>query len=292
MKIRYVSDLHLEICPFVLPYDEEDDDDSSILVLAGDIAVSARFTDVMRHFFKNIAGRFREVIYVPGNHEYYHGHIEDAIHNLKVELNSLPNVKVLDREVYWIDDVAFIGATLWTDVSKRSKNAIVSIKNSLNDYHFIEAEDDCRELNPEDTADIHDDHKQFIFDAVAQAKAENARKVIVISHHAPSHLSIHPKWAGSPLNPAFSSDLLVEIQQSAPDFWFHGHMHDNFKYNIGGTEVICNPRGYSRVVNTPDFYSIWIPACDGEKFKCDAFTYWNIFNQENVKFDPWASIDV
>jgi predicted phosphohydrolase len=291
MKIRYVSDLHLEICPFVLPYDEEDNDDSSILVLAGDIAVSAKFTDNMRRFFMNVSGRFKEVVYVPGNHEYYHGDITDAIQKLKDELSFLPNVKILDSEVHWIDDVAFVGATLWTDVNKRSEHAMQSIKNGLNDYHVVKA-NGYRELDPQDTAIIHDKHKKFIFDAVAQAKADNARKVIVISHHAPSHLSIHPKWAGSPLNPAFSSDLIVEIQNSSPDFWFHGHMHDNFKYNIGWTEVLCNPRGYSKVINTPDFYSIWIPACDGEKFKCDEYRYWNIFKQENVKFDPWASVDV
>jgi hypothetical protein len=26
--------------------------------------------------------------------------------------------------------------------------------------------------------------------------------------------------------------------------WIHGHMHDPFDYEINGTRVICNPRGY------------------------------------------------
>lgn len=291
MKIRYVSDLHLEICPFVLPYDDEDDDASSVLVLAGDIAVSARFSAQMKMFFKNVAGRFKEVIYVPGNHEYYHGDVKDAVQNIKDELAQFPNVYVLDEEVHWVDDVAFVGATLWTDMNKRSEHAMHSIKNGLNDYHVVKAHS-FRDLDPEDTVIIHDRHKKFIFDAVAQARQDNAAKVVVISHHAPSHLSIHPKWAGHSLNPAFSSDLFDLIKDGGPDLWFHGHMHDNFDYSIGGTRVLCNPRGYSKVINTPDFYSLWVPACDGEKFECDAYRFWNIFKQENVKFDPWASIDL
>jgi hypothetical protein len=27
--------------------------------------------------------------------------------------------------------------------------------------------------------------------------------------------------------------------------WIHGHMHDNFDYQVGSTRVVCNPRGYS-----------------------------------------------
>jgi predicted phosphodiesterase len=26
--------------------------------------------------------------------------------------------------------------------------------------------------------------------------------------------------------------------------WIHGHTHDPFDYEINGTRVICNPRGY------------------------------------------------
>ena len=28
--------------------------------------------------------------------------------------------------------------------------------------------------------------------------------------------------------------------------WIHGHMHDSFDYNVNGTRVVCNPRGYVR----------------------------------------------
>ena len=26
--------------------------------------------------------------------------------------------------------------------------------------------------------------------------------------------------------------------------WVHGHMHDSLGYQVNGTRVLCNPRGY------------------------------------------------
>ena len=26
--------------------------------------------------------------------------------------------------------------------------------------------------------------------------------------------------------------------------WIHGHTHDSFDYEVAGTRVICNPKGY------------------------------------------------
>jgi hypothetical protein len=28
--------------------------------------------------------------------------------------------------------------------------------------------------------------------------------------------------------------------------WVHGHTHDSFDYEVNGTRVVCNPRGYAR----------------------------------------------
>ena len=28
--------------------------------------------------------------------------------------------------------------------------------------------------------------------------------------------------------------------------WVHGHTHDSFDYEVAGTRVLCNPRGYAR----------------------------------------------
>ena len=28
--------------------------------------------------------------------------------------------------------------------------------------------------------------------------------------------------------------------------WVHGHTHDSFDYEVNGTRVLCNPRGYAK----------------------------------------------
>ena len=67
---------------------------------------------------------------------------------------------------------------------------------------------------------------------------------VVISHHAPSPRSIAPQYEGNKLNPAFISDLETMIANNSIALWIHGHTHTAFDYRIGGTRVVCNPRGY------------------------------------------------
>ncbi|EHP40658.1 Ser/Thr protein phosphatase family protein [Cupriavidus basilensis OR16] len=71
-------------------------------------------------------------------------------------------------------------------------------------------------------------------------------QTVVITHFAPSPLSISPKFAGSHLNASFVSDLRQEISAWQPALWVHGHTHDSFDYQLGATRVVCNPRGYIR----------------------------------------------
>src|SRR5690606_10859034 len=69
-------------------------------------------------------------------------------------------------------------------------------------------------------------------------------KTVVVTHHGPHPLSVHPRYAGNPLNAAFISDLGPLLDKT--DFWLHGHVHDSFDYLVGACRVIANPRGYVR----------------------------------------------
>lgn len=46
------------------------------------------------------------------------------------------------------------------------------------------------------------------------------------------------------LNPSFASRLENVIEQYQPDLWIHDHTHVPCDYEIFGTRVVCNPRGY------------------------------------------------
>lgn len=71
-------------------------------------------------------------------------------------------------------------------------------------------------------------------------------KVVVVTHHAPSSLSIADEYKGDELmNGGYYSDLtkFIEDRPSIKVF-IHGHTHTKFDYTIGNTRILCNPRGY------------------------------------------------
>ena len=72
MRIQYMSDLHQEFQynrRLVRDYDIPVTGD--ILVLAGDTMYLKDRTAVQMHFWKWASANYREVLLVPGNHEYY-----------------------------------------------------------------------------------------------------------------------------------------------------------------------------------------------------------------------------
>jgi len=62
-----------------------------------------------------------------------------------------------------------------------------------------------------------------------------------------------PRYARDQLTPAFASSLEMMMDGERAALWVHGHMHDSFDYEIYGTRVVCNPRGYAPRDLNPDF---------------------------------------
>lgn len=67
---------------------------------------------------------------------------------------------------------------------------------------------------------------------------------IVITHHAPSILSVPDIYKDDPVTAAYASNLEDFILEHQPKYWIHGHIHTPCSYHIGKTEIICNPHGY------------------------------------------------
>lgn len=252
MKLQIMSDLHLEFDPsFRVPYAGAD-----VLILSGDICVadtlgrgpasphSTKATE-WRSFFKDCADNFDHVIYVMGNHESYHGRVDKTVSIIKETLSIHENIHVLDNEKVQIDDFLFLGTTLWTDINKMNPITESIIQGSMNDFRYITFKDRdiYRKLIPYDTAVFHKNALNFI-----QESCKDSEKVIVCGHHAPSYQSVHPNYQNDSdyhINFAYNSNLenfIAELPQIK--LWTHGHVHDSFDYMIGGTRVVCNPKGY------------------------------------------------
>lgn len=258
MRINLMSDLHLEFADLTLP-------GGDVLILSGDLCEAKRIKKEMYNkdmvllehertdqrpdrffrFLEEECSKYKEVIYVMGNHEHYGFQLQKTLPHIKEQLPA--NIHLLENETYTIEDVTFVGATLWTDMNKGDDLTMFHMKSSMNDYRqvtmFNEAKNVYHRLTPERTVEEHYKSRQYIREAVGTAPTG---KFVVVTHHAPSKASIKPRYAGDHLmNGAYSSDLSDLILDNPQiKVWTHGHTHDPFDYMIGSTRVLCNPRGY------------------------------------------------
>lgn len=244
MIFRILSDLHIEFSNYVIQTNDADKD--KILILAGDIQVFKKQKQYSEMLIE-LSVKFKHIIVVPGNHEYYKSRIIGGSRKLRDAIDGL-NITILEKETIVIDDVAIIGATLWSDFGC-SQTVLDNAQEEMNDYKHIRHGPPGipwkRKLTAVDTLGFHNVHKEYIFNEVAKHKANNL-KTVVITHHAPSLKSQDARYVGNDINRAYVSDLDDMIIDNGPMLWVHGHVHETFDYLVGDTNVRCNPRGYPR----------------------------------------------
>jgi Icc-related predicted phosphoesterase len=293
MKIALASDIHLEFGDLILKNDEQAD----LLILSGDICTAKVFKkggkDRQRviDFFKRVSFQFPQVVYVMGNHEHYDYDIARTYKTLKDQLTVWPNIHLLEKECFELDDVTFVGATMWTDMNKNDSltkwhcgqkmNDFRIIKNSNRMSHHtnvvytknpdgsglhlkaadgslvVERIDHYEKASRFSVEDSIQDHDKAV-DYIKIAVGDKSKKYVVVTHHAPTPLSIAECYKGDTLmNGAFASDLSEFIlDRPQIKMWTHGHMHNNSNYWIGDTRVVCNPRGYIKYESSANFFQL------------------------------------
>ena len=245
MKLNILSDLHLGFGAMERP-----ENDADVIVLAGDVSRPLEAAVWALRFDK-------PVIYVLGNHEFYGSSIDGAADQLK-RLCEGTQVHVLDDREIIIGGVRFLGSTLWTDFelfgnAGMKAAAMAQARQLLRDFSQIRAREAADAVfTPEDSVALFGRHSRWLDDSLSAA---HAGPTVVVTHHAPSRQSIHPRFADSLLNACFVSDAERLLGADRAQLWIHGHTHDSFDYVAKGTRVVCNPRGYARggVIENPRF---------------------------------------
>lgn len=281
LRLQVASDLHLEFLPtsmadetVIRPHPWAD-----MLVLAGDVAVGV---DAVRRFARWPV----PVLYVPGNHEYYRHDLDHLRQRLRVaalgtSVLLLDNGTIGEEDLrqfeYWhqswadrLRGVRFLGTTLWTNYRNSRCNAShteqrAQAQRSLTDHRLITT--NGAPFTPDRAEAEHDISVRWLRSELGKPFTG---RTVVVTHHAPSERSIHPRFAGSPLNGAFASEL-PELTGRVP-LWIHGHMHDSSDYVENGCRVVANPSGYP------------IDALYAERVADLRF--------ENARFDPSLLINV
>lgn len=238
MKIAIASDLHLEFGDITLDNTQSAD----VLILSGDICVAHQIQDFVP-FFERCSQSFPHVIYVMGNHEHYHSDFGKTLDHLRSGLTHLTNMHVLEKSHVVINDVCFMGMTLWTDMNRGDPITLFRIRFMMSDFHVIKNGSSKHRFMPQDARDDHESALGYIQQTVAGNP--NARYVVV-GHHAPSSQSTHERYRDQYfMNGGFVSNLeqfILDRPQIC--LWTHGHTHHEFDYEIGSCRVVCNPRGY------------------------------------------------
>lgn len=228
MKIRIISDLHLEYNDFpkfltkflkLKPVD--------VLVLAGD-CVDFPNIDLFEQFIKKVrsnsqnqvansqnqVANYDHILYVLGNHEYYGAESRNVISVFR-GLCSRMGVKLLENETFKIDGITFLGSTLWSPVKKEFYR---DIKRNW----------------------ILEQNRKAI-DFIYRVPAD-----IIITHHMPDSQFIPEKFQGQDeKNSAYTNDGFDFYGLKRCKYWIFGHTHTPIKNTIHkGITFICNPLGY------------------------------------------------
>lgn len=235
MRLRILSDLHLEFGPYEPPAASAD-----LVVLAGDIHVRERAADWILRTFPDTP-----VLYILGNHEFYGEKIPRLTDKLR-DYYAQTHVRLLENNTARSGAYSFFGATLWTDMALHGDPATgAAAALEMNDFKRIRTSPLWKKFR---TADARALHAETLLH-LRQFLAATPERAIVVTHHAPSIRSLPPAVRDDPIACGYASDLEALIREFQPLLWIHGHIHESSRYRIGRTTVLANPRGYPDALN-------------------------------------------
>lgn len=232
MKLQIVSDLHgnqdrwaSRYLPYIHP-------DADVLIIAGDSV--DRNTLLTNKFISWLESIAIPIIFILGNHEYDHFlHVDEVVKMYKKILPRFnKNLHVLENDSVIINGYAFLGCTLFTNLSPLGE---AKLRNFLNSEHMPLG------LTGSWWNAKFQESKEFIFSNLSNP----GQKTIVVTHCGPSYNSCNEKYYGMASNEYFFSNLDQLILDHKPTLWVHGHTHSSSDYILGSTRIICNPHGYT-----------------------------------------------
>jgi Icc-related predicted phosphoesterase len=234
MRIQYCSDLHLEFeknnsflndSPFPV--------NGEVLILAGDI-IPLHDEYFNNPFFNYISNNFKQIYWVPGNHEYYHKDITEFSKSYNIQLRS--NINIVNNIALTFENINFVFSTLWSKINEPNE---LNIEQGVSDFDCITNKN--RKFKAKDFNKLHHECLGFL----QKALTDNKKNQVVVTHHLPSFLCNSAVHNNSPINEAFCVDLTEYIKTCNAAFWIYGHSHFNQKpLYIGKTILLTNQLGY------------------------------------------------
>ena len=227
LSVQLISDIHLESRPLgfeVAPV-------APVIALLGDIGYASSTDgegDKLASFFNKLSQKFQYVLYVAGNHEYWHTR-EGGDDFIKRMCEEIGNVYYLNRKSIKINNFAICGATLWTRVPRglwrdawgcmRDFDLIEELKCSRADYEV-----GLRAYLEWHTADAEWLRQQI------EATSMTHDDIVILTHHAPSSegtISPDDFDTFGDVAKCMTSSNLEAMLEPHVTVWAFGHTHYN-----------------------------------------------------------------
>ncbi len=246
VRLQIVSDVHIEVknkecnfLDFVTP-------EAEILILAGDIGSIYKYSQ-LKKFLSQACEHYKYVLYVLGNHEYYHIRgipkktmfelhkdifkMRDEI-NIECERECLKILTTNDGGVL-IGNICIIGCTLWSEVKCDFVPKYIVRINELNG-------------NKKTYNSLHKRDVDYIQRMIAFCqRPKNNYRLVVVTHHAPSN-TLNTKHKKDKFRSLYTTDLDYMMGSENIHTWICGHLHTNFDLHIKGTRLVGNQKGKDR----------------------------------------------
>jgi Icc-related predicted phosphoesterase len=252
IKIGFTSDLHLEMRRF--NFKNIIKMNSDVLCLAGDICACGNPQDFiyLKAFLKYICPKYKYIIHVPGNHEYYSENVnyitkENTIQYINKKLKNLQNefnnYIFLNNESITLNinskPYVFLGTILWSYINPRNYEEIEEIMNDYNHIYYI-INSKIEKFNVPYMQKLFNKNYNFIKNCIKNLDKNS--NCVLITHHKPIILN----KSNDIMNEAYETDLseLIANKNSPINYAIHGHTHQQFYKKINNTIFLSNPKGY------------------------------------------------
>ncbi len=197
-----------------------------------------------KFFYEDIGKKFKYVIRIPGNHEFYKGNI-NYIYYPQYKKEFLKNHYKLNNQTHIINGVKFIASILWSIIPDEEREKYYQI---MNDYRYINinyqpwlnSPSDNLKLRIDDTNLFHQISRDFI---EKELKKEYNGKIVVVTHHLPS-LEFIKNPSKLEYKYSYGTSLDSIIKNNFFDLWIFGHRHRSFDISFQGKRFVSNPLGY------------------------------------------------
>ena len=173
-----------------------------------------------------------EFLFFPGNHDYYHGDLDDAPLAASCAKRC---VRFGQKAETFVGATRILTCTLWSDGllfgEKHRAEVLRAIENGLNDYCAIARPGSPMRITTRDTLALHEDHLAWL---EARLAVKHDGPTLIITHHGPHPEASLPVDA---ISAGFVSDLSRVIETWQPEAWVFGHTHRPQSAVLGKTRI-------------------------------------------------------